>query len=317
MTLFKSKRRSKLDKKEVPLLSINQRLKIYRKVPTSKRKFGTDLLGGKFDSGGMLLLTSNGLEHQDIPIRCDHFTVALCTRGQTEVRQGYHRFQVNPSSLTFLHPGEIQSYSNTSSDYEEQLLLFERSYLSIANLPPEELESLLDVDPDIRIDPHLNHQEFILLKRLFYQLDQEVKGKADYYQEITRNLIIQLLYLLKRKNNGLLKSPKYSRKEQIYNEFSVLIELHFRLKRSVGEYAELLGISAKHLSETVKLVTNHPALYFIQERVIDESRYLLVHTRLSVKQIASKLNFDTVSHFVRFFKNLTGVTPLKYKFVIL
>ena len=315
MSLFQSRYKKKIDKKEIPLLTIKQHLDIYDNVHIRPPKLETDAHASDFEPQAVALLNNNGLENKGIPIRCDHYLLALCIKGHADKRQNQHRFQITEYSAHFIQPGEIHSFSNTSSDFEIYLLLFDKSYLSKANPSSEMLDSLLYVGPDNRPDIHLDRKEFDQWKNLFHQLDQEMAGKADYYQQVVRSLIIHLLYLLKRKHSANIKRSRTSRQEQIYGEFRALIESHFQLKISVAEYAELLHISPKHLSETVKLVTNHPALHFIQERVVDESRYLLVYTSLNVKQIASKLNFDTPSHFVRFFKKHTGVTPMRFRII--
>lgn len=39
----------------------------------------------------------------------------------------------------------------------------------------------------------------------------------------------------------------------------------------------------------------------------------LTYTDLSVKNIAAKLNFDDPSYMCRFFRKMTGVSPMEYK----
>jgi AraC-like DNA-binding protein len=40
---------------------------------------------------------------------------------------------------------------------------------------------------------------------------------------------------------------------------------------------------------------------------------LLVHTNLSVSEIANQLNFEDQSYFTKFFKRETGITPIQYR----
>ncbi|MEC0168226.1 helix-turn-helix domain-containing protein [Paenibacillus graminis] len=46
---------------------------------------------------------------------------------------------------------------------------------------------------------------------------------------------------------------------------------------------------------------------------IKEARTLLVGTGLKVSQIAEKIGFDNMTHFGRVFKEITGLSPLKYR----
>jgi len=40
---------------------------------------------------------------------------------------------------------------------------------------------------------------------------------------------------------------------------------------------------------------------------------LLVHTNLSISEIADQLHFEDQSYFTKFFKRETGFTPLQYR----
>lgn len=54
-----------------------------------------------------------------------------------------------------------------------------------------------------------------------------------------------------------------------------------------------------------------PKAYYNNLR-IEEAKKLLVQG-LSVNSIADKMNFSSPNHFIRFFKNGTGITPFQYK----
>ena len=73
---------------------------------------------------------------------------------------------------------------------------------------------------------------------------------------------------------------------------SVLLRLD---KKKVYEYAVLLEITPNHLSETVQQTLNSSALSFIHKRILKEIEYLLSFSDISIKQIASALNFDSAS----------------------
>jgi len=122
-----------------------------------------------------------------------------------------------------------------------------------------------------------------------------------------------LLYILKREkqNSGLKKN--LTRSEQISSEFLILIEEHYWQKKSVKEYALILGITPKHLSETIKSTLHHSALSYIHVRIVKEIQYLLCFNDMSIKQISYALNFETLSQMGRFFKRHEGISPKEYR----
>ena len=46
---------------------------------------------------------------------------------------------------------------------------------------------------------------------------------------------------------------------------------------------------------------------------ITEAKYLLDNTDLSIKEIATKLNFPTQSFFGKYFKQYVGISPKEYR----
>jgi AraC family transcriptional regulator, transcriptional activator of pobA len=51
----------------------------------------------------------------------------------------------------------------------------------------------------------------------------------------------------------------------------------------------------------------------IDERVILEHKRLLVHTDLSIKELAAKTGFDEPTNLVKFFRHHTGHTPAAFR----
>lgn len=46
---------------------------------------------------------------------------------------------------------------------------------------------------------------------------------------------------------------------------------------------------------------------------IKEARALLINTAFKVAKIAENVGFDNMTHFGRVFKEITGLSPLKYR----
>ena len=61
------------------------------------------------------------------------------------------------------------------------------------------------------------------------------------------------------------------------------------------------------------MVLNKNAKDFVDERVILEIKRLLIHTHLSVKEIAEATGFDEPTNLIKFFKRYTGQTPLSFR----
>ncbi|MBO9618635.1 MAG: helix-turn-helix domain-containing protein [Niabella sp.] len=96
-------------------------------------------------------------------------------------------------------------------------------------------------------------------------------------------------------------------------KFIDLIELHYTKGLSVSEYAGLLHVSPRTLSDLTRQTLNKTPSQLIQERIVLEAQRLLLHSSLNVNQIGYRLGFDDASYFVKYFKKYTGTAPLEFR----
>ena len=78
----------------------------------------------------------------------------------------------------------------------------------------------------------------------------------------------------------------------------------YRKHRTVAYYAEELCVSPKHLHKISTQVSGRSPSYWIQQFTIMEIKHLLMHGKLTAKEVAAKLNFDTLSHFSRYLSRM-------------
>lgn len=153
---------------------------------------------------------------------------------------------------------------------------------------------------------------------MYEYIDLETKSENSDYKEVIRLHILEMLYILKRRKllNQHLSLQASTRAEQITSHYLELIEKHFLTQKSVKAYANMLNITSKHLSETIKATTQKSALSFIHARIIKEIVYLLTYTHCSLKQIAAALNFSTQTTCSRFFRQYYKISPKQYRLAI-
>ena len=83
--------------------------------------------------------------------------------------------------------------------------------------------------------------------------------------------------------------------------------------RTVEAYANDLCISPKYLTTICKKNSGKTANEWITEHVIEDIRYYLKQTDLSIKQICDKLGFPNPSFFGKYVKDHFGMTPLAFR----
>jgi AraC-like DNA-binding protein len=103
------------------------------------------------------------------------------------------------------------------------------------------------------------------------------------------------------------------REVEFSRTFSQLVEWHYTRYHTVAEYADLLNITPKALNKRVTRYTETTPNDIIKNRIILEAKRLLVHTRLSVKEIGYKLGYDDTSYFIRLFSKQASTSPQSFR----
>ena len=104
-----------------------------------------------------------------------------------------------------------------------------------------------------------------------------------------------------------------SRKDARVEELRRLVDEHFRKERLISFYAERLAMTADRLNDHVKRATGVTAGHMIRQRVLTEAKRQLVFTNQAIHEIAYDLSFSDPSHFTRFFRKQTGMTPQAFR----
>ena len=99
----------------------------------------------------------------------------------------------------------------------------------------------------------------------------------------------------------------------IFNKFKEIIESNYSTDRNIGSYANKLNIHPNCLNEISKLSSGHTASEVIHNRIISETKKLILSTDKSFKKISYDLGFDDPAYFSRYFKKYTGMTLSQYQ----
>jgi|SRR5947209_3071385 len=157
----------------------------------------------------------------------------------------------------------------------------------------------------------LTQQQSELVGQCFRDIIEEYRRFTYEKDNVLRSFIYILLLRIRdiyKAHSNKTRSGS-SRSLQLTNRFKHLAEKNFLEKRSIKDYAEMMNITPKYLSDVVKETVGKPPLTIIQDLVFLEAKVLLRATDRTASQIAYDLRFEDQSHFSRFIKQRTGLTP--------
>ena len=149
---------------------------------------------------------------------------------------------------------------------------------------------------------------------LFAQLGREFQlSRVGRTEALRAQVLLLALWFLRHANETAPDERHRALRDTLVQRYRAMLELQFRLHRSVSFYAEGLHVSADHLSRACRAVTGLSALELMHDRVLLEARRLLAYTPVSVSDIARELGFDDPAYFSRFFTRRAGLAPSAFR----
>jgi AraC-like DNA-binding protein len=91
------------------------------------------------------------------------------------------------------------------------------------------------------------------------------------------------------------------------------IEANYHRLHAPADYAELLGVSPKHLGRLVREHHRKSLTTLIRDRLMVHAKWQVLHTLRPIKNIASELGFEDEFYFSRLFKKATGMAPTQFR----
>ena len=98
-----------------------------------------------------------------------------------------------------------------------------------------------------------------------------------------------------------------------FDQFREYLARHYRSTRKVGDYADMLRLSAKHLNTICRSVTGTSAKQCIDDFVVLEAQRVLATSADSVQELAFSFGFDEPTNFIKYFKKQIGMTPAQFR----
>lgn len=242
--------------------------------------------------------------------RHNYYEIFLFNNGGGKHHLDFETLEITSKSLQFISPGQAHLV-NRALDSNGHIILFSREFYFMDVHDRNLLFEMPFLNNNTRKPViQLNDAEYEKFHALIQMMYEEEKSEQQYRQQAMRSLLN--LFLVNCKRLFRDEDNKGSTSSEI-NAFRDMLEKNFHQWHKVHDYAVALNLSEKQLSEMVKKHTGQNVLEFIHDRILLEAKRLLLHDDLSAKEIAHLLNYEDPSHFIKFFKKKTDLTPLEFR----
>lgn len=252
------------------------------------------------------------------PTRVTGFGIILVLNGSAEVSIGIEHKILAKGNVLFTLPTTVVEFNNLSKDIYLKGIFISNEYLVRLGFHVRLAESLEYLSTNYSRTEKFDEN---LVKVLKHQL-QEIQNLNDpendnfFFAELIQNHISIIIYELINVNKQfkeLQQGQLNNRKEEIVTNFMKLVVSNYKQKRDVQYYADQLFITRKHLTRVITELIQKTPKSIIDETVILEAKLLLKNPNNNLSSVMEELSFEDLPVFSKYFKKLTGKSPLAYK----
>ena len=239
----------------------------------------------------------------------------LCTAGEGSFVFNERCYHIVKNDLVVI-PMSAR-VSNLAAHADMQVEWFAADYKFLQNLLPSNNYGIggsisLNHDPVIK----LTDEQAALLLADFHRLrDRMDERHLVFYRELMGSLCLTMMYDIFEPHAQRDATDTHSdRTAYIVKQLMALLATGIsRTERDVSYYAERLNVSPKYLSATIKRVTGHSVTSYIDRHTVPILKDYLGDERLSLTQIADRMNFASLSYFSRYCTKHLGQSPSEYR----
>lgn len=235
--------------------------------------------------------------------------IALCTGGAAQIEVDGRRYDFREGGVLCLTPSRLVRVVSLSAGFRLRMLSFTFDFLAGQPfLLRASVSEAMERTPCIEPDDEARRSLTGLFDFLRMQLGRDAfPSRREAVEALLFILIAEASHLYDREPVSLRRT----RAEEIADGFFALLHRHFRREHSLAFYAAGLCITEKYLIRTIGRTTGHTPAYWIAGFRLREANVLLRSTDLSVTEISELLGFASPSLFARFYRRLSGSSPLE------
>lgn len=250
----------------------------------------------------------------------DVYGVFLCKNGKAQVTMGSKEFAIARNSMCVFMPFADMVVQSHSDDFEGIIIMEGMDSLNGA-MPNIPFKNRLQIrqNPCITItdEQKIRIQEIMKLyhskKELYTQtcLEDTETIIEHLFKSLTDLIVYELINIYYESEP--IKATPQRREHLVFDRFLSSLLQNYATERTVAFYAKQQRLTPGYFTSVIKALSGKNAIQWIEEVTIMRAQQYLVSSNLSIREIAEKLNFLDQSAFGRYFKNYTGISPLKFR----
>ncbi|NJK53576.1 MAG: helix-turn-helix transcriptional regulator [Leptolyngbyaceae cyanobacterium SU_3_3] len=178
------------------------------------------------------------------------------------------------------------------------------SQLAYESINPDKVEFLLE----LKKADHLIHQIGLALRT-----DLELDGGNGFYADSLATALSAHLLKHYATRKHVLRSYDDGLPKDKLNVAIDYINTHLGKKILLADMAAKLHISQYHFCRMFKQSTGMSPHHYLMQQRVEQAKQLLGKPERTVTHIALECGFNNQSHFAKYFRRYTGVSPTRFR----
>lgn len=249
--------------------------------------------------------------------------IVICTSGKAQAQMNGIQMELHRNQIGIIPQNVTVTDVMVSPDFDAKgMFLTNRILRSFLNEKISVWNDMMYIHRQHIVT--MDEDEILFYTHFYDMLTLAIeKGKENPYhteiiQALLRSAILGLCgtmkWMLSQNENQLsILNSQLSTGKSHFQRFLDLLHSTDVKHRTVEAYANDLYISPKYLTTICKKNSGKTANEWITEHVLEDIRYYLKQTDLSIKQICNQLGFPNPSFFGKYVKDHFGMTPMEFR----
>ena len=251
------------------------------------------------------------IQQQPPPLAIDDYRFGVVLRGSATININLVEKHISEGTLVFVGPGTVITPIAYSDDLEIfGIALFNGSLMPFAagQLPSAFNGQVRDFqipagEDDIKVVCGI-------IDTLWQLVHQH-----DYNRQTAGSLIAAFMqyYDGLYRRHADMAMVSMSREQSVFDRFIYLVNQYAQREHHIKFYADEMCLTERYLGTVIRQTSGSTAKEWIDRALVTRIKVELKHSDKPITIIADEMNFPTASFFCKYFKRLTGKTPLEYR----
>ena len=220
----------------------------------------------------------------------DMVFVVICSQGEFRFEMDGSEYMISKDDVFVGYPNAIYNHFETTPDLRCRLLCLTKSLLQEMLYPNQGI---------------WNKTLFLKKHYIFHLSDQEVIMQNCMNTVLVYNLMSTFIQTE--------NTQETNQRKILFDRFISYLSASDVKKKPLSEYADKLCVSTRYLTMVCREVSGRTAYEWICDYVQNDVRFYLLHTNLSIKEIAVKLGFCNLSFFGKYVRENLGKSPSEFR----